>query len=90
MTPPPPIPEPGATLTQAEATTTTTRVEPPPSWLYRNLRPVILLLLVSDLLYLSYLDAPHARESVALLTIGLVNQIFGERSALKTPGKDAS
>lgn len=82
--------EPGPTTSTVDTTSRVTSVEQPKTWLHINLRPLVVVLFVVMACYLAYLDEPGARASIVVTATSLVSYLFGERTALKSPGKDTS
>jgi len=80
----------GTVASTTDTQTTVTQMQPPPSWLHTNLRNLVTIAFVGMTLWLAWVDAPHAREAVVVTATSLVSYLFGERTALRTPGKDGA
>jgi hypothetical protein len=59
------------------------------SWLHTNLRNIIALVLTGLICYLAFKENQGAMAALTAAFSVLMGAIWGERAALKVPGKDA-
>mgnify|MGYP001599850555 FL=1 len=69
-------------------TVTTTTGPASSGWISRNLRNAVVLALTLIVCYLAYLGEEQARMALITSFTLLAGSLFGERAALKQPGKD--
>lgn len=81
-----PLPPDGVTHVTETRDTTTPTV--PSGWLHTNLRNILAILITLPVVYLSLLGNTQAQAGLIAAFSVLVGMIWGERSALKVPGKD--
>ena len=60
----------------------------PHSWLRRNLRSLVILAVAGTSCYLALTGAEGAQNAILITFTSVVSFLFGERAALKSPGKD--
>ena len=77
------------TSTPDITTLTQSPTEPASSWLHTNLRALILVILAGAVAYLAVLGIAEARGALIQTFTVLVFALWGERAALKIPGKDS-
>lgn len=82
------VPEVPAGTTSSQTVTTSTG---PTSagWMSRNLRNTVVIALTSMTCYLAWAGEEQARMALITSFTLLAGSLFGERAALKTPGKDS-
>lgn len=90
--PPVVVPAPDGTppvATTQVTTVTTGQATQPPGWLSSNLRNVVAVALLLDVLYLSTIGSKEAQIAIIQTFVALMAFIWGERTALKRPGQDS-
>ena len=75
--------------TVQQVTTTQSLSTERPGWLHTNLRNLIAIALTGVVCYLAVLGSEAAQSSLVAAFGVLVGMIFGERGALKIPGRDS-
>lgn len=80
--------EPAEGVTASQTVTVSTGPTSP-GWLSTNLRNFIALALCVTVCYLAYIGIEQARTALVNGFMLLIGAIWGERAALKQPGKDS-
>ena len=58
-------------------------------WLKKNLRSIVVLAVTMLVCYLALSGVDSAQSAIGITFTSLVSFLFGERAALKSPGKDS-
>lgn len=71
-----------------DSITQPTTPPPPPGWLHTQLRPLVVLALTGAVVYLAASGVAEAKTALISGFTLILGALWGERAALKIPGKD--